>query len=132
MKNLIFSLLFSAIILTSSAMLPLQTAVAETERERLLEEALINRYLETIGSTLQKPFGCEKITQITRLGDPRVSSFELVIEVVTYGQVYGQPPYDLVSLTFRDRPDLTSLTRFDKKRSLSAEEYRSRCSWFVR
>ena len=100
-------------------------------REQLLEGALLNRYLELIGSTLQRPFGCGKIAGIKRLGDPRLPAFEVVIEVATFGAAYGQPPYDLVSLTVRDRPDLVSLTGIEKQRNLSEDEYKNRCRWFV-
>ncbi|CAM5782921.1 hypothetical protein BBOR36S_01043 [Brevibacillus borstelensis] len=100
-------------------------------REQLLEGALLNRYLELIGSTLQRPFGCGKIAGIKRLGDPRLPAFEVVIEVVTFGEAFGQPPYDLVSLTVRDRPDLVSLTGIEKQRNLSEDEYKNRCRWFV-
>ncbi|MEJ8545915.1 hypothetical protein [Brevibacillus borstelensis] len=101
-------------------------------REQLLEGALLNRYLELIGSTLQKPFGCGKIASIKRLGDPRLPAFEVAIEVVSFGAAYGQPPYDLVTLTVRDRPDLVTLIGIDKRQNISGEEYKERCGWLVR
>lgn len=40
-------------------------------REQLLEGALLNRYLELIGSTLQRPFGCGKIMRHQAFGRPQ-------------------------------------------------------------
>jgi hypothetical protein len=114
-------------------MAPLSSAASPTEnREQLLEGALINRYLELIGSTLQKPFGCEKISAITRVGDRSLPTFELSVEVVTYGGGYGKPPHDLVTINIRDRLDLLAMIGFDKKKNISPEEYQKRCGWFKR
>lgn len=98
----------------------------------MLEGALINRYLDLVGSTLQKPFGCEKISEIKRVGDPSLPTFEFKLEVITYGGKYGEPPYDLVTLHIRDRVDRYTLIGFEKKKNLSAEEYQKRCWWFKR
>ncbi len=112
--------------------LPTASYAKEEEKESLLEGALINRYLNLIGETLQKPFGCEKVTEIKRIGDPTIPYFEVVVQVVTYDQEYGKPPYDLVTITIRDRVDLLFLAGIEKKRNISAEEYKARCHWFQR
>ncbi|MDH4619653.1 hypothetical protein [Brevibacillus sp. AY1] len=111
---------------------PVSSAAPLESREQLLEGALINRYLDLVGSTLQKPFGCEKISEIKRVGDPSLPTFEFKLEVITYGGRYGEPPYDLVTLHIRDRVDMLTLIGFEKKRNLSLEEYQKRCWWFKR
>lgn len=127
--NKVFLLSLSTLLLLGT---PVSSAAPPETREQLLEGALINRYLELVGSTLQKPFGCEKISEIKRVGDPRIPAFEVKLEVMTYGGSYGEPPYDLVTLHIRDRVDMLTLIGFEKKRSLSSEEYQKRCWWFKR
>ncbi|MCM3079003.1 hypothetical protein [Brevibacillus invocatus] len=127
MKKVVIALLALFLLV-----MPVSSAAPPESREQLLEGALINRYLDLVGSTLQKPFGCEKISEIKRVGDPRIPAFEFKLEVVTYGGRYGEPPYDLVTLHIRDRVDMLTLIGFEKKRNLSLEEYQKRCWWFKR
>ncbi|CAM3333435.1 hypothetical protein EDM52_08735 [Brevibacillus invocatus] len=87
MKKVVIALLALFLLV-----MPVSSAAPPESREQLLEGALINRYLDLVGSTLQKPFGCEKISEIKRVGDPRIPAFEFKLEVVTYGGRYGEPP----------------------------------------
>ncbi|QDX93736.1 hypothetical protein C2W64_01865 [Brevibacillus laterosporus] len=99
----------------------------EEYREQLLEGALINRYVNLIGETLQRQFGCEKIVAIKRLGDSNIPFFEVTVQVMTYGKEYHHPPYDAVILVIRDRIDLVSLAGISKKRNISKKEYQQEC-----
>lgn len=127
MKLIIKGALILAIVLA-----PTCTFAIDETREQLLEGALINRYVELIGGTLQKPFGCEKVISIRRLGEVSIPFFEVKIQVATYSKEYGKPPYDLVILTIRDRIDLMQLSGIEKKWNITLEEYKRNCGWFKR